>query len=373
MKKLILIISLFLYQLCYSGPRDKIYGVTIDSVSPIDEIVISLSKLNKKPTTRIVFDDTIKAANYLYETKKIHEVSYIMGEILDSPYYNNYTVPLYEKRVRDYLDVLGDYVDIWEIGNEVNGEWVNPIDKMSDLIQSAFNIVKLRNKKTELTLYYNVKCFTNPKNEMFRWVNENISQQMKNELDYVLVSYYTENCVNSEPDWSKIFDSLQVIFPNSKLGIGECGTENPVDKESFIKKFYSINVNNRNFIGGYFWWYFLQDCVPYTNRLFNVVNGTIKVDAFLNSQDGRYPVLLQNYPNPFNSVTTIHFSIPANSFVSIKVYDVSGKEISELVNGFIQKGIFSINFDGEKLSSGIYFCRIQSGNFLDTKKMVLVK
>lgn len=84
-------------------------------------------------------------------------------------------------------------------------------------------------------------------------------------------------------------------------------------------------------------------------------------------------LLLQNYPNPFNPSTTINYQIPELSFVTIKVYDVLGNEVATLVNEEKSAGSYEIEFDGNELTSGIYFYRIQAGNFVETKKMILLK
>ena len=83
--------------------------------------------------------------------------------------------------------------------------------------------------------------------------------------------------------------------------------------------------------------------------------------------------LYQNYPNPFNPSTKIKYSIPHTSYVTIKVYDVLGNEINTLVNEEKLSGDYEIVFDGNKLASGIYFYKIQSGNYSDIKKFVLLK
>jgi hypothetical protein len=87
----------------------------------------------------------------------------------------------------------------------------------------------------------------------------------------------------------------------------------------------------------------------------------------------RQYVLNQNYPNPFNPVTTIKYQIPELSFVTIKVYDVLGNEIETLVNEEKQTGTYEITWYAESLPSGVYFYRLQAGNFVETKKMVLMK
>jgi hypothetical protein len=83
--------------------------------------------------------------------------------------------------------------------------------------------------------------------------------------------------------------------------------------------------------------------------------------------------LQQNYPNPFNPVTTIKFSLPQTDQVSLKVYDMLGNEVSELINQTIAAGVHDVTFDASSLSSGTYFYRIISGNYSETKKMTLIK
>lgn len=83
--------------------------------------------------------------------------------------------------------------------------------------------------------------------------------------------------------------------------------------------------------------------------------------------------LYQNYPNPFNPTTTIRYEIPKASFVSLKIYDLLGREVATLVNGEKNAGSYEAKFDGSKLSSGIYFYRMKAGSFINTKKFVLLK
>ena len=83
--------------------------------------------------------------------------------------------------------------------------------------------------------------------------------------------------------------------------------------------------------------------------------------------------LQQNYPNPFNPTTRISYEIPKSSFVTIKVYDVLGREVTTLVNEEKTAGIYSVQFNGSNLASGIYFYRIQAGDFVQTNKLVLMK
>jgi hypothetical protein len=83
--------------------------------------------------------------------------------------------------------------------------------------------------------------------------------------------------------------------------------------------------------------------------------------------------LSQNYPNPFNPVTKISFDIPKNGFVSVRIYDVLGKEVKTLVNEVKTAGSYIVDFDASSFSSGTYFYRLESNGFVATKKMMLIK
>lgn len=105
----------------------------------------------------------------------------------------------------------------------------------------------------------------------------------------------------------------------------------------------------------------------------------------VNSQEVREDIpsgfkLMQNYPNPFNPATIIKYSLPVDGLISIKVFDILGKEIKELVNEYKAGGDYSVSFNGSSLASGIYFYTItatpiggQAGNFRKVKKMILLK
>ena len=84
--------------------------------------------------------------------------------------------------------------------------------------------------------------------------------------------------------------------------------------------------------------------------------------------------LCQNFPNPFNPSTQISYSIPQSGFVSLKMYNTLGQEIQTLVNKSQVAGKYTISFDAQNLSSGIYFYKLQVGSsFVQTKKMILMR
>lgn len=83
--------------------------------------------------------------------------------------------------------------------------------------------------------------------------------------------------------------------------------------------------------------------------------------------------LEQNYPNPFNPATTISFNLPAKSFVSLKVFDALGREVSVLLGEELSPGTHSRQWNAVNAPSGLYFYRLQAGGYVETKKMVLLR
>ncbi len=115
----------------------------------------------------------------------------------------------------------------------------------------------------------------------------------------------------------------------------------------------------------------------------NISNtGTDIVVIKYNSLVGINPVIItlpkeyslsQNYPNPFNPSTTIKYSLPKDGFVSLKIYDITGREVKTLAGEVKKAGYYSVTFNASSLASGVYFYRIQSNDFVMTKRMVLIK
>jgi plastocyanin len=104
--------------------------------------------------------------------------------------------------------------------------------------------------------------------------------------------------------------------------------------------------------------------------------GVIKVQTSLIIQNASITseyTLKQNYPNPFNPTTNIGFSIPKSEFVKITIYNEIGKEIKSIVNEKLNEGSYTVNYDASNLSSGVYFYKIEAGNFIEIKKMLMIK
>jgi hypothetical protein len=147
----------------------------------------------------------------------------------------------------------------------------------------------------------------------------------------------------------------------------------------------TLNPNHLNMKKAYLNWLSIRD-----GSEFGMHNAKYCVDALVASRNaiiGIIPIsnevpirydMTQNYPNPFNPNTKFKISIAKGGDVKIIVYDITGKEITSLVNSFLTPGIYSVdwnstNSSGNSVSSGVYFYRIVAGNFTDVKKMVIVK
>ncbi len=111
---------------------------------------------------------------------------------------------------------------------------------------------------------------------------------------------------------------------------------------------------------------------------FEFINGGISISPSVSVKETPKisPIkfeLYQNYPNPFNPTTTIQFDIPKASFVTLKVYNILGREVATLVNEKREAGRYEAKFKASTLSSGVYFYRLQAGDYVSTKKFVLIK
>lgn len=257
----------------------RVYGVTTDSIAAIDDVVAALAALPHRPTTRIVFDE-IPASTYVDPAKKIHAVSDVMGELVDSFYMKDFTLDRCNARTDEYLATLGSSVDVWEIGNEINGDWLGDTASVVTKMTATFDRVRKKSLKTALTLYwFEPSCMpADASHEMFAWVDANVPSTMRSSLDWVLISYYEQDCGGARPDWPTIFHRLALAFPNSKIGLGEVGTKDAATKADYVRRYYDMKIDEPHWIGGHFWWYFHEDMAPKTQPLFGVLSDAMAAE-----------------------------------------------------------------------------------------------
>jgi hypothetical protein len=264
----------------------------------------------RRPMARVVFDEGVDqvfrtygsdASAYVAPVRAIGADARVMGELLDSFYMPGYSVAQLRARSCEYRATLGHLVDVWEIGNEVNGEWLggSVLAKLSAAVEvfraDATQFAALcpgfalradeRPFELALTLYENGpyaggrpsadNCWESADHAMLRWAMSNFGPggagaAWRDALDYVWVSYYEDDCNDLQPDWQSIFDELGALFPRAELGIGECGTTRAARKRRYTERYYqgmsssdaafaNMHVTHPRFVGGYFWWYFSQD------------------------------------------------------------------------------------------------------------------
>lgn len=181
-------------------------------------------------------------------------------------------------------------------------------------------------------------------------------------------------------NWQKLSNGLYGLFSNTQITNGDL-IGKPSDLSQLHGNNWSKKIDNK--------FYFINQSKTTRDPII-VANYPIQLSGKVNQ--GRKIIisstvtdveeiatiptgfkLEQNYPNPFNPTTTISYQLPDAGFVTLKVYDILGKEVATLISEEKSAGSYSINFDASKLSSGMYLYKISSGNFSQMKKMILMK
>lgn len=256
--------------------RGPLYGVTVDDISGLRRIVTSLRHLPERPTVRVYFDASEPARYYAAAVRELHPVSYVMGELLDSADETRISTAEFKQRVKSYLSALGGQVDLWEIGNEVNGDWTGPYSTVSAKLAAAYQEVHAAGGRTALTLYYNVGCGDGPAElSPLAFSRRYVPRAVRGGLDYVFLSYYEDDCSGIRPAlaaWTGYFERLHALYPHARLGFGEIGMNSAAASratgaaKSLMRHYYGLPIHLPYFAGGYFWWYYTEDCAPYTGK-----------------------------------------------------------------------------------------------------------
>jgi|ERR1051325_5153120 hypothetical protein len=289
-------------------------GLTLESpLSLSEEVWERIRTIPTVTTVRVVFDKDTEPERYISVLDRLHSLKfpdggkrkvYLLGEFLDSDFLARYRWVCdrgagctsdedpaaqshdYKTRIDRYLDVLDRYIDVWEVGNEVNGEWadegcvkdsddkckykkvdgkrvsVMPArpDLTAEKIRYAIQKVNEKGKPVALTLIHQPECTTWDDNTMFEWARNNLRPKLDDvTINYLLISYYEDNCdkgkktIDEEPRglpdqnrrnlyWNRIFNQLADLFPHVEhIGFGEVGYSSDMetcrrDELSFCKK-----------------------------------------------------------------------------------------------------------------------------------------
>jgi hypothetical protein len=279
---------------------DPLYGITLDNDSGIGAAdlgnqVQSLQTLvtsPKLPTARVVFDLAATPTDYARAINALQPVSYLMGEVLDSSDIAKVTTQQYIDRTSQYLAAFGSKVDLWEIGNEVNGNWTGDYSEVSAKISGSFDAVKAAGKRTGLTLWYNPGCAGNTAElDPIAFTQQYVPQRLQSGLDYVTISYYETQCNNYRPTATTLtsfFTQLHALYPNARLGFGEVGlpayvsSSNLAKAQSIAAYYYGLSSSSATqhislpyYVGGYFWWGFAEDGVPPGKAMWQTINAAM--------------------------------------------------------------------------------------------------
>jgi hypothetical protein len=196
-----------------------------------------------------------------------------MGELLDSSDATRISTSAFQSRVEDYLDTLGSSVDLWEIGNEVNGTWTGPYASGAAKIDEAYGDVAKTGGETALTLYaneYGPDHCGDGTTELtpVQYSERYVPRAVRDGLTDVFESYYPKECGNTYPTDAQVASEmhrLHSLYPNAHLGFGEVGLPGPVTRrtlatgEAVMRWAYGLDPGLPYYVGGYFWWYAFED------------------------------------------------------------------------------------------------------------------
>lgn len=290
--------------------------------------------------------------------------------------------------VLDTLKSIGVVPKWVQIGNETNdgmlwedGRASTHMNNFAQLIDTGYSAVKA----VDSTIQVIVHLSNGHDDTMFRWMFDGLKNSGAR-WDIIGISVY--------PYWANLpwatDDSLALITMQdmisryqTKVMVVETGYlyNQPTAANHFLLDLIA-KTKSAGGLGVFYW---EPECYNWQNYQLGAWDPvtkqpTVALDAFLNvsatsvSQEKNISLYdFKVYPNPFNSTTTIEFSLAVSSNTSLAIYDVLGKEVIRLINGFQNSGNHSVIWSANNVPSGVYFCRIESGNYLQIKKIILLK
>jgi len=321
--------------------------------------------------------------NYWYDNPPVLEKFDISGENFDySDYFDGESIPAtdyYETNPIGfgyydtvYVDEFGDNLSAEEMfilayRNEMEGQYSNAITQYKEVVSTyktsnyatsslsrIFNCLEKSNSNingySAIKSYYDGLKSSNTYPVQIRELSEDLAIKSKVRMGYLeeAISDY-QSIINNNPNTPK---GLHAQINKLCLENMNEGGDNLMFGPGFS--------NNRTNEG-------------YKSGLLSLITGKkIDIGKTIANNTPKQLRLYQNYPNPFNPITTIKYEIPKNGQVSLKIYDITGRKVFS-INEYRQAGSYSVTFDGTNFASGLYLYQIKAGNFVETKKMVLIK
>jgi hypothetical protein len=249
--------------------------------------------------------------------------------------------------------------------NNVNGDqtWVSQMVTMNTRTQALFNDNAHYPYLTEGTWYPKLPAFKTPLDLLTGWV-DSVKVFATKTVD---INGLGKAAVLS--DWRKVYTDPNLYYVYSDWPIPEDLSYSDTDLKTGGTN--GFPVGDLNWFPAEKTAWVAQKDAEHAKLLWMLNNGTLSVPS-----TGTLPeayALEQNYPNPFNPTTTISYTLPHASSVSLRVFDVLGREVATLVNGDITAGKHEVPFDAKGLASGTYMYKLTSGDYTQVKKMMVVK
>lgn len=233
--------------------------------------------------------------------------------------------------------------------------FISSQDQGSITLQKNFSTPKLRS--TGFVMYNFTKQFT-PTNgtTLVRFIleigyNGNFDTVGVYDFSPLYINFWDYFMIGTENPIIQTFNQVRLTF-NPHFTIPQSGN---IEFHVFLDYFYVAQYGN----------IFLRMIDPFDW----VPTGIIPIQGNVSEKIS----LSQNYPNPFNPKTNINFQVPKTNLVTLKIYDVLGREVAVLVNEKMQAGNYTVDFDGSRYTSGTYFYRLETDGYAETKKLVLIK
>ena len=254
------------------------WGVTVDRVSEYATVVDSIANLVEnaagRARVRIVFDEGVAATNYDTIVAAAQAAGLeVVGEILDSYAMSLYSLPAFQARVQEYVDHFPT-IDVWEIGNEVNGEWLGP--DVAAKIAWAADYVKTQDPgdTTMLTFYWQMGTAAGAATSLFQWIDDHVDASLRADVDVVALSAWIGDAPLGVAH-DEVFERLHALFPAQRIVMGELGYWSPgttkawwwrsetdptgAVRRAVAEQMYLANLSFDYADGGVFWWYYFDE------------------------------------------------------------------------------------------------------------------
>jgi arabinogalactan endo-1,4-beta-galactosidase len=316
------------------------------------------------------------------QTKPAAWVGHSVPELLTDVYNHVYDV-------LDTLKTIG-VIPTWvQIGNETNdgtlwedGRASTHMKNFADIINSGYDAAKA----IDSTIQVIVQLSNGHDKSMYRWMFDGLKNNGA-KWDIIGLSVY--------PYWAnlpwateneKSLDTMQDMITRYQTQVMVCETGYLYNDPTNAYNFLIDLIRKTKSVGGLSVFYWEPECYNWRNYKLGAWDPvtkkpTIAMDAFLDTLNTAVPCeqnvptsfALSIYPNPFNPGTTIEYQLPISSDVSVVIYDMLGREVIRLADGFQVAGQHSVVWSATTMPSGIYFCRIQADHYTDIKKCMLTK